>query len=125
LSFDPLLAVFADRPLDARLGAELFHGTLIEGLAALAANGADETGLSTLCLGGGCMMNRVLVEGLMAALGGRVLVRKGVDGGLAPSMTAGQAVQLSPLLARRLPPNDGGLSLGQAVLARRAFNQGG
>nr|WP_294530844.1 carbamoyltransferase HypF [uncultured Rhodopila sp.] len=122
LSFEPLLAAFADSPPEARTGAELFHGTLIEGLAALAAHGAAETGLSTLCFGGGCMMNRVLAEGLIAALGGRVLVREGVDGGPAPAMTGGRV--LSPLLARRLPPNDGGVSLGQAVLARRAFNQG-
>jgi hydrogenase maturation protein HypF len=118
LSFKPLLAAFADSPPDARTGADLFHGTLIKGLAALAAGGAAETGLSTLCLGGGCMMNRVLAEGLMAALGGRVLVREGVDGWPAPAMTK------TPLLARRLPPNDGGVSLGQAVLARRALNQG-
>ena len=120
LSFMPLLAAFADSPPDARFGAEVFHGTLIEGLAELAAGGAADSGLSTLCLGGGCMMNRVLAEGLMAALGDRVIVREGVDGGPAPAMTMG-----APLLARRLPPNDGGLSLGQAVLARRTFNQGG
>jgi hydrogenase maturation protein HypF len=101
LSFNPLLAAFADRPPDAQTGAELFHGTLIEGLAALAAGGAADSGLSTLCLGGGCMMNRVLAEGLMTASRERVV------------------------LARRLPPNDGGVSLGQAVLARRGFNQGG
>nr|WP_294577755.1 carbamoyltransferase HypF [uncultured Rhodopila sp.] len=130
LSFTPLLAAFADSPPDARTGAELFHGTLIDGLAEMAASGAAETGLSTLCPGGGCMMNRVLVEGLMGALGNRVLVREGVDGGrpstrgrAAPAMTEGRL--LSPILARRLPPNDGGVSLGQAVLARRAFNQGG
>jgi hydrogenase maturation protein HypF len=91
LSFAPLLAAFVDAPPDARTGAELFHGTLVAGLAEMAGAG----GMSTLCLGGGCMMNRVLAEGLVEALGG------------------------APLLARRLPPNDGGLSLGQAVLARR------
>ena len=104
LSFAPLLAAFADNPPDRRTGAELFHGTLIEGLANLAANGAAATGLSTLCLSGGCMMNRVLAEGLVAALSARSLV---------------------PLLARRIPPNDGGVSLGQAVMARRAMNEGG
>jgi hydrogenase maturation protein HypF len=104
LSFAPLLAAFADSPPDPRTGADLFHGTLIEGLADLAASGAAATGLSTLCLSGGCMMNRVLAEGLVAALSAR---------------------GLTPVLARRLPPNDGGVSLGQAVMARHAANQGG
>jgi hydrogenase maturation protein HypF len=104
LSFVPLLSVFADTPPDARTGAELFHGTLIKGLAEMAASGAATTGLSTLCLSGGCMMNRVLAEGLMEALAARDVV--------------------TPVLARRLPPNDGGLSLGQAVMARRASIEG-
>ena len=42
-------------------------------------------------------MNKALAEGLA-----RSLREKG----------------LKPLLARRIPPNDGGLSLGQAALAR-------
>jgi hydrogenase maturation protein HypF len=103
LSFAPLLAAFADSPPDPRTGAEVFHGTLIEGLAAMAADGAAGTGLSALCLGGGCMMNRVLAEGLVAALSAR---------------------GLTPVLARRLPPNDGGVSLGQAVMARQTVMEG-
>ena len=86
----------------ARTGASLFHGTLIEGFAALACHGAAATGLTAIALGGGCLMNRVLAEGLSAAL---------------------TQSNLTPLLARRLPANDGGLSFGQAVLARRAFSE--
>jgi hydrogenase maturation protein HypF len=48
------------------------------------------------------MVNRILAEGLMAAL-----------------------PRLTPLLPRRIPANDGGLSLGQAVMARRASIEGG
>jgi hydrogenase maturation protein HypF len=103
LSFAPLLAAFADAPPDPRTGAELFHGTLIEGLAAMAEAGTASSGLSALCLGGGCMMNRVLAEGLAASLSAR---------------------GLTPVLARRLPPNDGGLSLGQAVMARLTVMEG-
>ncbi|MCM5556184.1 carbamoyltransferase HypF [Pleomorphomonas sp. JP5] len=102
LSFAPLLAHFALARPDARTGASLFHGTLIEGFAALARHGATATGLTAIALGGGCLMNRVLAEGLSAAL---------------------VQSNLTPLLARRLPANDGGLSFGQAVLARRAFSE--
>jgi hydrogenase maturation protein HypF len=48
-------------------------------------------------LGGGCFMNRILTEGLTQALR-----RRG----------------LSPWLARSVPANDGGISFGQAALAR-------
>jgi hydrogenase maturation protein HypF len=48
------------------------------------------------------MMNRILAEGLMAELTG-----------------------IAPVIPRRIPPNDGGLSLGQAVLARCASIEGG
>ncbi len=98
LSFAPLLNHIARFRPDARLGASLFHGTLIDGLAALAADGSSRTGTATVVLGGGCMMNRVLAEGLTAALA---------------------VLGLKPLMARRLPPNDGGLSYGQVALARQ------
>jgi hydrogenase maturation protein HypF len=103
LSFAPLLAHLGALRADAAAGADVFHGTLIAGLAEMAARGADATGLRAVCLGGGCMMNRTLAEGLDAAL---------------------RARGLTPLLARRVPPNDGGLSLGQAVLARRMRIEG-
>lgn len=102
LSFAPLLAFLAEERPSIEDAADLFHGTLIAGLADLAAEGARRSGLLTVALSGGCMMNRVLAEGLSAALIAR---------------------NLAPLLARRLPPNDGGLSLGQAVMARRAALQ--
>lgn len=103
LSLAPLFAwTAAERP-DAGAAADVFHGTLIEGLAALAAAAAADTGLSTVALSGGCVMNRVLAEGLTDALSAR---------------------GLAVLLPRRLPPNDGGLSLGQAVMARAAADAG-
>ncbi len=102
LSFSPLLAHLALVRPNSHDGASLFHGTLIEGLAALARHGAAASGLGSIALGGGCLMNRVLAEGLSAAL---------------------VQSNLTPLLARRLPANDGGLSFGQAVLARRALSE--
>ncbi len=100
VDFAPLLAHFIDQKPGAREGAELLHGTLIAGLgawlAALARPG------ERIALGGGCMMNKVLAEGLAADL---------------------RARGFAPLLARKIPPNDGGLSLGQAFLARAILKQ--
>jgi len=98
LDFTPLLAHFIDARPDPREGAELLHGTLIAGLAeALCALAQPR---EKIALGGGCMMNRILSEGLAQRL---------------------RENNHAPLLARKLPPNDGGLSLGQAALARAAL----
>jgi hydrogenase maturation protein HypF len=95
LDFTPLLAHLIDSRPDAREGAELLHGTLIAGLTeALCA--LTQPG-EKIALGGGCMMNRILSEGFAKSL---------------------REQNRAPLLARKLPPNDGGLSLGQAALAR-------
>ena len=95
VDFSPLLAHFIDQKPDPREGAELLHGTLIAGLGAWL-SALPRPG-ETIALGGGCMMNKVLAEGLAGLLRAKGFV---------------------PLLARKIPPNDGGLSLGQAVLAR-------
>ena len=97
LDFRPLLATLLTPGLTAREGAALFHGTLIAGLAAWIGQAADELGHTNVALGGGCLLNRVLADGLTDALR-----RRG----------------LQPLLARQVPTNDGGLSLGQAAMAR-------
>jgi len=102
LDFAPLLVELARPGLKPRCAAEFFHGTLIDGLVTLVAGHARAG--DAIALGGGCLMNRVLAEGLDTAL---------------------RAGGVEPLLPVKLPPNDGGLSFGQAVLARRMiFREG-
>lgn len=103
LDFLPLLGALADQRMSPREGVELFHGALIEGLAQFVVKFATKQRLDMIALGGGCMMNRVLAEGLTERLRG---------------------LGLRPMLARKLPPNDGGLSLGQAAIARACAQSG-
>lgn len=99
----PLLAAIADQP-NAGLGAALFHATLARALADWARLAAREQGLTTIALGGGCFLNHILSRQLT-----RLLVEQG----------------FSVLAARQVPPNDGGLSLGQAWVAMRRSGAGG
>ncbi len=62
VDFSALLAHFIDARPDAREGAELLHGTLIAGLGAWLASLARPG--EKIALGGGCLMNKVLAEGL-------------------------------------------------------------
>ena len=102
LDLDPLFAHLAVLD-DATAGADLFHGTLSAALADWMARAAAETGFDTVALGGGCFLNRVLLEDLTARL-----TRSG----------------LTVLVPRELPPNDGGLSFGQAAVAGLVHTQG-
>lgn len=102
LDFRPLLADLAEPGLSKHDGAELFHGTLAAGIADWISTFATAEGHVRVALGGGCLMNRVLAEDLCARL---------------------RARGLAPLLARAVPPNDGGLSLGQAYLVRQALTE--
>lgn len=97
LDFAALLGALADRRASPRDAANLFHGTLAAGVAQWAIGLASAAGHRRVVLGGGCLLNRVLAELLSGHL---------------------RAAGLEPLLARAVPPNDGGLSLGQAVAAR-------
>ncbi|CAG0929834.1 MAG: Carbamoyltransferase HypF [Rhodocyclaceae bacterium] len=94
----PLLARLADER-EAGFAAALFHATLAEALAAWVQRAAQESGIARVALGGGCFLNRILSEGVR-----RRLEAKGFD----------------VLVARLAPPNDGGLSLGQAWVAMNA-----
>jgi hydrogenase maturation protein HypF len=97
LDFSPLLRGLLEPGLTAREGSTLFHGTLIEGLTEWIVQAAMPAGGRDVVLGGGCLVNRVLANGLAEALRSR---------------------GLRPWLPRSLPANDGGIALGQAAIAR-------
>jgi hydrogenase maturation protein HypF len=91
----PLLARLADET-DPIRGAGVFHATVVEALADWTGRAARQQGLHTVALGGGCLLNAILSRGLRQRLA---------------------AHGLTVLEARQVPPNDGGLSLGQAWVA--------
>jgi hydrogenase maturation protein HypF len=95
LDLSPLIGRLADTS-DAGFGAALFHSSLARGLADWTVQAARRTGLTDVALSGGCFMNRVLAQDLERLLG-----------------QAGIKVYE----ACQLPPNDGGISAGQAWVA--------
>jgi hydrogenase maturation protein HypF len=97
LDFTPLLHALLTPGLTKQEGANLFHGTLIAGLADWVAQNAAASNHKNVVLTGGCFANRVLSEGLIAAL---------------------REHHLTPFLPRLLPSNDGGLSFGQVMMGR-------
>ena len=96
LDLSPAIGAMLAERLQGRDAAEAFHGTLIAGLAEWIGAAAAASGLTRVALGGGCLINRVLAEGLVAAL---------------------CAAGLEPALPSAVPANDGGVSFGQAAFA--------
>jgi hydrogenase maturation protein HypF len=97
----PLIRALADEK-DIGYAAALFHATLAAALADWAGESARAAGLRRVALGGGCFLNRILSARLRAAL---------------------EAQGLEVFEARQAPPNDGGLSLGQAWVAARSLQR--
>jgi hydrogenase maturation protein HypF len=102
LDFRPLLAVMVDCN-DAAYGAALFHATIAEGLAAWVLRSAEQNKIFKVALGGGCFLNNLLTEAIVENL---------------------SAKGMNVLTARQLPPNDGGISFGQASIALQHINKG-
>lgn len=90
LNFLPTLRYLLN--CDPVTGANIFHGTLAAALTEWVRQQAKIFRINTVLLGGGCFLNRVLVDLLVSQL---------------------SAAGLTPLLPKQLPPNDGGISLGQ------------
>ena len=76
--------------------AARFHEGLSQGLAETAAAAAERAQLGTVALSGGCFANQILLVRTTETL---------------------QARGLTVLTHRRVPAGDGGLALGQAVVA--------
>jgi hydrogenase maturation protein HypF len=102
LDFHPLLGVLADCK-DAAYGAALFHATLAAGLIEWVTRAAAQYNIADVALGGGCFLNKLLSQALTGSL---------------------PAHGLRVLTAQQLPPNDGGISLGQAWVALQHNHQG-
>ncbi|NML28697.1 carbamoyltransferase HypF [Zoogloea dura] len=89
---------------DAARGAAHFHANLLEALVEWLADAAHATGVRTLVLSGGCMHNCLLAVGMRQRLTGR---------------------GFRVFEAQHVPAGDGGLSLGQAWVARAQLMGGG
>lgn len=81
--------------------AFLFHKRLADRIVEACGEIRKETGVGTAALSGGCFQNRLLLD----------LVKKGLE-------RRGFRV----LIHHLVPPNDGGIALGQAVAAQQAYN---
>jgi hydrogenase maturation protein HypF len=99
IDFRPALAELVDRRRrgeEARTLAADFHRGLAAGLAAAARALAEAHGIEVVVLSGGVFQNRRLLEDLSRRLG---------------------ESRLEVWTNHRVPPNDGGISLGQAAVA--------
>jgi hydrogenase maturation protein HypF len=100
LDWQPMLdAILADlrRGVSPGIMAARFHNALVEAIVAV----AQVAGARRVALTGGCFQNRLLTERAAARL-----ERGGFE----------------VLLHRQAPPNDGGISLGQVVIASAKLN---
>lgn len=104
LDFAPLFRGMARDVAAGRERAELaraFHNTLAGATAAVCDGIRRETGIERVVLSGGVFQNKLLTEGILTLLaerGFRVFTQ------------------------RLAPPNDGGLALGQAIIAGRSIS---
>jgi len=93
-----LRAIVSDiqQGVPAAIIALRFHRTIAELLATVCLAARQATGLDTVALSGGVFQNRLLLEYLITRL---------------------EAMAFRVYINRRVPPNDGGLSLGQLAVA--------
>jgi hydrogenase maturation protein HypF len=98
LDWSPMVeTILSDVNRGAAIGeiSAKFHNALVEAMVAV----ARRAGQSRVVLSGGCFQNRYLTERAVRRL---------------------QAEGFRPYWHQRVPPNDGGIALGQVIAARRA-----
>ena len=103
LDWEPLIwQVLADAKEGVPVAqiATRFHNALVEGIVAV----AGQVGEERIVLTGGCFQNRYLTERTVSRL---------------------RAEGFRPYWHQRIPPNDGGIALGQIVAASLAMEKGG
>ena len=99
LDMSPMIRALADnvlRGVSLADQAASFHQTIIAALTDMAERIAHETGIRVLAMSGGCFQNRILLEGCLSSL---------------------QQAGFTVLRHHHVPTNDGGIALGQAVIA--------
>jgi hydrogenase maturation protein HypF len=99
LDLTPAIRAMAEGLVAGRPRREIalaFHRLLPEALTAMAVIIREETGINRAALSGGCFQNRLLIAGCLKAL---------------------RAGGFETFTHRIIPPNDGCISLGQAVAA--------
>ena len=99
LDLRPLLGLLVGRR-DIHLAAALFHRVLADALTDWVGRASQQTGISTVACGGGCLLNSLLSSRLMCTLG-----QRGIK-------------MLQPTQA---PPGDAGIALGQAWIALKTM----
>jgi hydrogenase maturation protein HypF len=105
IDLQPLFAallhdITASRGATTAQMARRFHRTVADMIVRVCCLLRDETGLDRVALSGGCFQNRLLLEMTLPLL---------------------REAGLRPLLHRQAPTNDGGVALGQAVIAHYAM----
>jgi len=101
IDWEPMIAaILNDLGAKRSVGeiARRFHKTVVE----IIVNLARIVGLEQVVLSGGCFQNRLLSEGTVERL---------------------SAESFRPYTHRRIPPNDGGIAAGQAIVAREILSR--
>ncbi|MDD5448091.1 MAG: carbamoyltransferase HypF [Actinomycetota bacterium] len=92
-----------EKSVDATTVAGKFHATMAEFIVKTCVLLSEQTGISDVALSGGVFQNKLLLRKVLEGMR-----EKG----------------LTPMIHRRVPTGDGGISLGQAVIAAQRFEKG-